>query len=263
MTSQPLFVLGAPRSGTTFLRYALNQHPLVHLTNEARIFVLLKELLEERAAMPHLLDGDLRDDFSAFFRRNAGELVERFYREQLGIVTPIWGDKHPSYGDPAVLSGRDGATMNDPASGSCLELIRTALPHAKFLHIHRHPWQVAASMKRRGWVESRAAGVQVWHQYVREIDAFMATLPEAQGLHLSHAELTRHPATAAKQIGAFLGLGVVAPIERFLTAQSHRPTPFSSPTTDLRRPVTEELSERGLAALRGVADVAWRFGYAD
>ncbi len=36
MVSQPLFVLGSPRSGTTFLCFALNQHPLIRLTNERR-----------------------------------------------------------------------------------------------------------------------------------------------------------------------------------------------------------------------------------
>jgi hypothetical protein len=34
MRSQPLFVVGSPRSGTTFLVNVLNQHPSIQITNE-------------------------------------------------------------------------------------------------------------------------------------------------------------------------------------------------------------------------------------
>lgn len=44
--SQPLMVIGAPRSGTTFLCNALNQHPDIGLTNESRIFAELLHRLQ-------------------------------------------------------------------------------------------------------------------------------------------------------------------------------------------------------------------------
>src|ERR1700752_4402462 len=104
MKSYPLFIIGAPRSGTTFLCSLLNMHPLVQLTNESRIFVLLKEMLEVGANRPDLLSPSCRDGLVAFGRSTLGAWVERFYREGLGNNAPIWGDKHPPYADPTVLS---------------------------------------------------------------------------------------------------------------------------------------------------------------
>jgi hypothetical protein len=46
MESSPLFIVGSPRSGTTFLCSVLNAHPLIQLTNECRIFALLKDTLD-------------------------------------------------------------------------------------------------------------------------------------------------------------------------------------------------------------------------
>ena len=266
MNSQPLFILGSPRSGTTFLCFALNQHPLIRLTNESRVFVLLKDLVEERCLRPDLLEPEYRDRFQHFIQQHAGAWVEQFYRESLGSATPIWGDKHTSYGDPAVLSGREGAAMVEPRSGSCLRLIRSCLPHAKFIHLHRHPWQVAASMKRRGWVESIEAGVQVWKQHVLEIEAFFAELAESSRLTLSFTELVEHPDMVASDLGGFLGLGDAAPIRRFLAGQRVQRTPFSSPTSDLRRPLALQMpAEWDCVAMEKTAEeetaIAMRLGY--
>ncbi len=262
MQSQPLFILGAPRSGTTFLCCALNQHPEIDLTNEGRIFVLLKDLLTERAGRPDLLSQMYQSKFQSFIRRNAGAWIEQFYRDELGLTGRIWGDKHPPYGDPAVLSGRSGAAMNEPRSGSCLALIRECLPQARFIHLHRHPWQVAASMRRRGWVPSITAGLQVWRQHVHEIDTFLLDLPPADRLVLSFAELIERPEDVASEIAHFLDLETGIPIRDFLSEQRSNPTPFSAPTGDLRRPLALPLpAEQQNAPLAAIFDMVTRFGY--
>lgn len=262
MHSQPLFILGAPRSGTTFFCCALNQHPLINLTNESRIFVLLKDLIEERTLRPDLMEPRFRDKFQTFARHHAGKWVADFYREALGVTTPIWGDKHTSYGDPAVLSGRSAGVMAEPHSGSCLRLIRECLPTAKFIHLHRHPWQVAASIKRRGWVESMTAGLLVWRQHTGEIEEFFSELDPDQHLTLSFAELVEHPAAVADEVGRFLSLGSDRPIARFLTSQGAERTPFSSPTSDLSQLLSmRDPGERGRAALDNIADMAGLLGY--
>jgi hypothetical protein len=261
MLSQPLFVLGTPRSGTTFLVSALNSHPMIGLTNESRIFVLLKDLLERASLRPDLLDPPFQPRFQDFVRAQAGGWIEEFYRCSLDIGTPIWGDKHTSYGDPAVLSGRHDGVMATPCSGSCLRLIRACLPEAKFIHLHRHPWRVAASMLQRGWVGSMSSGLNVWRQHMREIDGFFAELDPAQRLTVSYAELVDSPAETAAELGAFLGLGAADPIRAFLVGQRANPTPFSSPTSDLRATLTAPLPHERRASLAMVADVAGRFGY--
>ncbi len=91
------------------------------------------------------------------------------------------------------------------------------------------------SMKRRGWVRTVDDGVQVWRQHVSEIDAFFAELEDDRHLTLSLGDMVEQPEAIAAEIGDFLGLADVGPIERFLLAQREAPIPFSSPTSDLRR----------------------------
>jgi Sulfotransferase family len=233
MRSQPLWVIGAPRSGTTFLGAVLNRHPMVSLTNESRVFVLFKHILEDACARPEFLDEDQRERFTEFLKQQAAALIERYYRQELGIVTPIWGDKHPPYADPTVLSGRAGGRPLLPVSGSCLRLIREILPDSKFIHIHREPTEVAHSLERKGWVPSLADGMAVWRQYVREIDEFFSELAPENRLVLAYTDLLEEPDETAEALSSFLDLADPLPFALFLRAQHRAPTPFSAPVRDL------------------------------
>lgn len=263
MRSQPLFVIGAPRSGTTFLCHVLNQHPAIQLTNESRVFVLLKDLLAVRSNRPDLLDRDIRANFVHFVRGAAGDLVERFYREGLGVTAPIWGDKHPSYADPCVLSGRRGGEPVMPQSGSCLRLIRHCLPHAKFIHIHRNPAEVAHSLVRKGWTPSIESGLLVWRQYVTEAVEFFAELDPAAHLTIAHRDLIDTPAESAATLGRFLGLPDWEALRRCLEAQQSQPTPFSDPVSDLTRAYRTPPRRQAVAHMLAAAGQPARlFGYA-
>lgn len=263
MESQPLVVIGAPRSGTTFLCHVLNQHPLIQLTNESRVFVLLKELIEERSFRPHLIGREFQERFSAFMRRNAGELVERFYRDGLQVTAPIWGDKHPPYADPAVLSGRRRAEPRLPMSGSCLRLIQDCLPTVKFIHIHRDPLQVAHSLLGKRWTESLDDGVQIWQDYVSEIVEFFGRTDRARQLTIRYSDLLTRPEEVALAVGRFLGLTDIEPLKRFLLAQREGPTPFSDPVTDLAAAYRVRPARHGNRhALALAGTTAERLGYA-
>jgi hypothetical protein len=206
MKSQPLFVIGAPRSGTTLLCHVLNQHPLIQLTYECRIFVWLKDFIEVRNGGVDFIGGDFRESFAEFMCERAGDWIERFYREQLSITAPIWGDKNPPYADPSVLSGRTGSIQHLPRSGSCLRLIRKCLGGAKFIHIHRAPAHVAYSLARKGWTPSMEDGVRVWRQYVTEIIEFFDEIDEISKLTIAYHDLLERPEAAAAAIGQFLRL---------------------------------------------------------
>jgi hypothetical protein len=227
-----LWIVGAPRSGTTFLAALLNAHPQVTLTVEGRLFALLKQFVEVDCARPDLIDATHRERFTRFFKRNAGVLIERYYREALGIDTAIWGDKHPPYGDPALLSGRDGPWLREPASGSALRLIDEVLPNSKFIHIHRQTEQVAQSLLSRGWVSSLGEGMAVRRQYVDEIEGFFAGIDGGRRLTLAYANLLERPDDAAGCVARFLGIAV-APLTAFLRAERRHPTPFSEPVRNL------------------------------
>ncbi|MEX3843530.1 sulfotransferase [Paraburkholderia sp. BR10882] len=233
MHSFPLFIVGAPRSGTTFLCSVLNAHPHIQLTNECRIFALVKEMLDVDSQRPDLLGAACRDRFNAYSRRTLGAWVERFYREDLDMSAPIWGDKHPPYADPTILSGRTGAIERLPRSGSCLRLIHELLPNARFIHLHRDPGWVANSLVRKHWIGSVNDGVRVWGQYVSEIIDFFAEIPNEQALTIGYRNLIEDADTTIASISRFLGLADPAPMRDFLHAQRSAPTPFSDPVTDI------------------------------
>ena len=233
MSSQPLWIVGAPRSGTTFLTAVLNRHPMISLTNESRVFVLFKHILEQACANPEFVDVDHRERFTSFVKREAASLIERYYREELAVTTTIWGDKHPPYADPTVLSGRAGSRPVLPFSGSCLPLIREVFPTSKFIHIHRDPRDVAYSLERKGWTPSLADGMVVWRQYVDEIDRFFAGIEPENRLEVAYADLLDEVDDTAAALADFLGLADPQPIALFLHKQHGAPTPFSAPVRDL------------------------------
>ncbi|MCW8307570.1 sulfotransferase [Acidiphilium sp. PA] len=260
--SQPLMIVGAPRSGTTFLCHVLNQHPDIRITNESRVFADLKHRLDPASARDDLIGEEFQADWRAFQRRHAGATIERFYREQLGINTRIWGDKHPPYADPALLSGRTEATPILPLSGSCLELIAEVLPAAKFIHIHRHPASVARSLARKGWIGSYEAGLSIWRQYVVEIRRFLGALGDHRHFTIAHEDLIGNADRAADAIASFLDLADRGPIARFLHAQRRRPTPFSDPVSELGAARSAATHRDETIAVRTLGNLAAQLGYA-
>jgi hypothetical protein len=205
---------------------------------------------------------DFHGRFVDFLRDRAGDLIEQFYREALGITAPIWGDKHPPYADPSVLSGRKASEPRLPQSGSCLRLVRDALPRARFIHIHRDPVQVAHSLVRKGWTPSVNDGVRVWRQYVSEIVEFFVETDAARHLTIPYRHLLDAPQASAARIGRFLHLPEWTSIEGFLLAQRRGPTPFSDPVSDLTdayRPRAARYSSGPAIALAG--ETAEQLGY--
>ncbi len=232
MRSQPLWIIGAPRSGTTFLTAVLNSHPEITLTNEGRLLALLKQIIECDCDRDDLVDVLQRDRFKAFLKRKLGTLIELYYREALGVETEIWGDKHPPYCDPTLLSGREGARCLQPQSGSALPLIRELLPNSKFIHIWRDPEQVAQSLLSRGWVASLADGQAVWRQYADEITGFLQNLDPDKQLTVPYCSLLEKPRDAVIAIADFLDADADHMIA-FLKSERRKPTPFSQPVRNL------------------------------
>jgi hypothetical protein len=236
--SQPLWVIGAPRSGTTFFGAMLDRHPEITLSNESRVFVWMKQAIEVDCARPDIIEPEHRERFTRFLKREGGGLIERYYREELGVKTRIWGDKHPPYSDPTLLSGREGTPENqgarprEPRSGSALRLIRELLPESKFIHLRRDAEEVAQSLVSRKWIASVAFGMDVWRQYIAEIEGFLAELPPDRHLTVEYATLLQSPAEAAGAVARFLEVDA-APLTAFLEAERAAPTPYSAPVRDL------------------------------
>lgn len=157
----PVYVIGAPRSGTTFLQAMLGGHPAIATTVELTLFnayvPLWQKIWDREAAairegrwtqgLPHIWK---EEDFAETIRSFLDRAYRALHARKPGARVLI--DKQPDY-------------------SFHLDLIKKWVPGAKFVHIIRDGRDVAASMvavhKRRGVLEATVpAAARRWRDHV-------------------------------------------------------------------------------------------------
>ena len=76
----PFWVIGAPRSGTTFLAKVLDHHPEIFLTNETRVMLLFSRMLNRSVETRRLL-ATRRDEVIDSLWHQVPALIEQIYRD--------------------------------------------------------------------------------------------------------------------------------------------------------------------------------------
>lgn len=214
----PIFIVGAPRSGTTLLQYMLRSHPRISLpTGETHFMV---PLYRNRAAYGDLSRYEnMRGLIEDMHRRNAEFLdtdlhgmhfdietvardacdagvttVEGVFRRLLdnnarGEGKRRWGDKTPYY----VLH---------------IPLILEMFPDAQIIHIIRDGRDCALSMYAREHdfgVYNSYFAARYWQQYVETGQAHGRALPADVYMELRYEDLIRDPRAELERICRFLG----------------------------------------------------------
>jgi hypothetical protein len=205
---RPIFIIGAPRSGTTFLGSCIGRMPEVSYHLEPRL---------TKAAARCVYEGSWSERrCAAVFRLSYSALLL------------------------AALDGGRRFAEKNPENGFVVPFLASALPTAQFVHIIRdgrdatvshaeQPWLAAASAgsaKRgrggqlwgpypRWWVEpdrrEEFAGVSdlvrsawCWRRFTTAALAGLAGLPAGRVLEVRYELLVRDPAGAAGLLAAFL-----------------------------------------------------------
>jgi hypothetical protein len=168
-----VYVIGAPRSGTTWLQLMLGSHPQVATPVELAFFsdyaAPWYEKWERQCA------GGSGEIKPAYWGLPAA-LTEAELEEVIGLV--VERIYH------AVLGSKPGATLvveKDPQYCGCVDVILRTVPHARFVHVLRDGRDVACSMMRvaQSWgsvwapERPRAAG-ELWRDCVRAAQAAQA-----------------------------------------------------------------------------------------
>lgn len=141
MTRRYIFLLGAPRSGTTWLQIMLSNHPAVSTCQETHLFSGYLSGLE-RSWRKHAGDQRGVGLQAALSRARFIELQRDF---ALSVLDSI-GET------PVILE-------KTPAHITVLDQLQEVLPEARFIHIIRDPRAVAASLAAAGrdWGHSWAS----------------------------------------------------------------------------------------------------------
>lgn len=208
----PIIIVGAPRSGTTMLRYMLSSHPDIYVPPESNFFVHLfdrdpsREL--ERDEAIRIIDLIL--GYKVFFRdwkddppdprefvdgltdRRPGSLIEQLYtRYAAQYGARRWGDKSPIY-------------------TSHVAEISRMLPDARFIHIVRDGRDVALSMLKsyqgpRFFYVDLCYAAQSWKRRVTEARRDGDLLGPEYYLEVRFEELTDDPEPTLRLMCEFIG----------------------------------------------------------
>lgn len=245
----PVWMIGAPRSGTTWLGRILDANPELFLTEETRVMSFTNRIVNRLAQDSWLL---MRGN-KAMVRRLGADLpgiIERFYADLGAKPEQRWGDKHPHYAD----------SRRDP---ECLQLIDTLYPESQYIHLIRDGRAVAASFRDKGWGNLGYAA-EIWVNHAEHARAFGSQLPPARYLEVHYEDAVHDPRSVVEKIFDFLGVGWHERVDRFIENKSREP--FSAPTTSSSRlgasTWTERFTDEELAAVLEVQGPSLRaFGY--
>jgi Sulfotransferase family len=217
---QPVFVVGVPRSGTTWIQRMLAMHPEAWALLETYMFSRrsgLGALLDSAPPPPD--DGDVElppPGLGRIFDR--AELVD-----ELRAIAGRW-----------LARGSDGSRFvieKSPWHLSDIDVIAEVLPGASFVHVVRDGRDVAVSVvaARRSWsrVEQRSPSATVrevaglWADAMRQRDTAGALLGERL-LEVRFEDVKSDPAGACARLFAHCGM----PHDQELVARTVQATEF-------------------------------------
>jgi hypothetical protein len=211
-TSDPFFIIGSERSGTTLLMIMLGLHPRLAVPEVTWWYPRFRPYLHTY--------GDL--DRAESFRALVDEMV--------------WGLKTPFFGLPVnprtitdevvgAVPSRSFADVFDvmlrryadhegkprwgektPHNVFFVREILEDFPGARFLHLVRDGRDVAVDQLRSAFGPRNVyAAARLWSEVVRAGQAARGSTPRSQWLDVSYESLVRDPAEQMRRVLAFLG----------------------------------------------------------
>ncbi|HHO50191.1 MAG TPA: sulfotransferase [Deltaproteobacteria bacterium] len=195
-----LFILGAPRSGTTLLMRLLAAHPRVLARPEPHLMTPLAYLgyFDHVGSAPYdpLVTHLAIRHFVAGLPRGEDDYVDavRAYCDTL-------------YGRMLAASGRDLFVDKTPAYALISPFLERIYPDARYVVITRHPGAIFSS-HARAFFDDDWHAAHAFHplleRYVPAIAAFLRRSPSA--LHLRYETLVTDPQGACRALCAHAGL---------------------------------------------------------
>lgn len=216
MNEQPIFIVGAPRSGTTLLAAMLAAHSRLSCGPETHFFrwlanVQVQELTAPQAWPENALEFVCSISRTNFSDNQRGLLIDHYNlsRDQIRVFLE---SRSPSVA--AMLSsvtalymqqmGKERWAEKTPDHIEHLELIRTYFPQAQVIRILRDPRDVILSLSKVSWgVSSLLEGAIFWKRQDDLSRDFFETDPYSYSLRFE--DLILSPEVELEKLCGFLG----------------------------------------------------------
>jgi Sulfotransferase family len=182
--SQPIFVVGCHRSGTTLLRLMLDSHPNISCGPETGFL------------------GDFADRLTG----------DRWWPQMrlYGFPKAYWYERlatlfDSAHSDYARRRGKSRWADKTPRYALALDHITQMFPTCQIVHVIRDGRDVVASHRDRWGYLSAVKAVKKWAVYVRSTRAAAATLPEDRYYEIRYEDLVSDTEGTMRKLLNYLG----------------------------------------------------------
>ncbi len=190
--NEPVFLIGAERSGTTLLRLMLDHHPEIAFNLESEYLV---SQIAENGVFPDI------GHYADWLRRNRVFRHSRFGIDErldyAGLVNDFLRQKLERDGKKHV-----GATVHYRFGKLAL-----IWPDAKYIYLYRDGRDVAGSVVQMGWAGNAFIAADWWLEAEKEWEDFRPRLAGDRWLEVRYENLITDPRGELERICGFFGVG--------------------------------------------------------
>lgn len=186
---EPIFIVGAHRSGSTLLRVMLDHHPKISLPHE---FEFTMHLVKENGESPELEKLYQHLSLNDSFSRSGFQIDRSLSFEELI--------------NSFLEQRRDGKPVIGMTCHENFDRLRFFWPKAKYIHILRDPRDVANSVVQMGWAGNVWVAVNRWIQAERTWNLLCENIAEEQRIEVRFEDLMGNPEAELSKVCDFLKL---------------------------------------------------------
>jgi hypothetical protein len=184
METQPIFIIGSPRSGTTLVRVILDSHPNICCGPETHLIKTLQILHADIEKKWHMLKpyGSSHEKIN----KKISNILEAFtgeYKKQKNKAR--WAEKTP---DNIFRA----------------EFINTIFPSCQFINVIRDGRDVVCSYKKRWGRLTLFKAISTWNKAIELTYHYRTLFPKDRYLEVYYEELVSNPEKITKEIMIFL-----------------------------------------------------------